>query len=188
MKLVSGAQWESDERIPSLKPIVDEKSWEVRGSLGLVNTALCRRIAGKWYLMMVDLPLRLSPLINKSFVQLVVVFSVASLVTMLFKRYGTLLALPAALFPIMYAATPTHVPLATSTVALLGQVSDPVSNTEGIFHDGGGGATQNGYHVMVFADSDTTSNGFNFVHNSVAYFGFVGPLFNKYLGLGGVDG
>ena len=87
--------------------------------------------------------------------------------------YKTLPILPAALFPVICAATPTYVPLATSTVALLGQVSDPVSNTEGIFHDGGGGATQNGYHVMVFADSDTTSNGFNFVHNSVAFFGFV---------------
>jgi hypothetical protein len=90
--------------------------------------------------------------------------------------YKSLLALPAVVFPVIYATTPTHVPLATSTVALLGQVSDPVSNTKGIFHDGGGGATQNGYHVMVFADSDTTSNGFNFVHNSVAYFGFVSPF------------
>jgi hypothetical protein len=77
------------------------------------------------------------------------------------------------------AATPTHVPLTTSTVALLGQVSDPVSNAQGIYHDGGGGATQNGYHVMVFADSDTTSEGFNFVHNSVAYYGFVSGNFSN---------
>lgn len=72
------------------------------------------------------------------------------------------------------AQTPTHVPLATATVENLGFVSDPASNAYGIFHDGGGGASQNGYHVQVFADSETTSNGFNFVHNSMAYYGFVG--------------
>ena len=183
-----GVQWESDERALLLKPTTGEKSWEVRGSLSHVNTTLRRRVAGEWYLRMVDLPFCLYLLIINPFMQLVVVFSVVSLAAMFFKMYKAFFALPAALVSVIYAATPTHVPLATSTVALLGQVSDPVSNTEGIFHDGGGGATQNGYHVMVFADSDTTSNGFNFVHNSVAYFGFVGPLFNKYLGLGGVDG
>jgi len=71
------------------------------------------------------------------------------------------------------AQTPVHVPLATATVENLGFASDAVANSAGIFHDGGGGASQNGYHVQVFADSDTTSNGFNFVHNSVAYFGLV---------------
>jgi hypothetical protein len=91
--------------------------------------------------------------------------------------YRTLLTLRAVLFPVILASTPTHVPLATSTVKNLGFVTDPVSNTEGIFHDGGGGASQNGYHVQIFADSDTTSDGFNFVHNSVAYFGFVCPSF-----------
>jgi hypothetical protein len=73
----------------------------------------------------------------------------------------------------IYAQIPVHVPLATATVENLGFVSDPASNSAGIFHDGGGGATQNGYHVQVFADSDTTSNGFNMVHNSVAYYGLV---------------
>lgn len=87
--------------------------------------------------------------------------------------YRTLFTLLAVLIPAIYAQTPTHVPLATSTVQNLGFVSDPASNAEGIFHDGGGGATQNGYHVQVFADSMTTSDGFNFVHNAVAYFGFV---------------
>ena len=87
--------------------------------------------------------------------------------------YGILLALPAFIFPVIYTQTPVHVPLAISTVRNLGFVTDPVSNAEGIFHDGGGGASQNGYHVQVFADSMTTSDGFNFVHNSVAYFGFV---------------
>lgn len=102
----------------------------------------------------------------------------------MFSKYKSLLTLPTILFPFLYstnpifvdAATPTHVPPATSTVQNLGFVTDPVSNTEGIFHDGGGGASQNGYHVQVFADSSTTSNGFNFVHNSVAYFGFVSSL------------
>jgi hypothetical protein len=64
-------------------------------------------------------------------------------------------------------------PLARYGVENLGFVTDPFSNSEGVFHDGGGGATQNGYHVQVFADSMTTSDGFNFVHNSVAYYGFV---------------
>lgn len=82
-----------------------------------------------------------------------------------------------ALASAVYAQTPTHVPLATATVENLGFVSDPASNAYGIFHDGGGGASQNGYHVQVFADSDTTSNGFNFVHNSVAYYGFVSRYF-----------
>ena len=82
-----------------------------------------------------------------------------------------------AIAPAIYAQTPVHVPLATATVENLGFVSDPASNTDGIFHDGGGGATQNGYHVQVFADSYTTSNGFNFVHNSVAYYGFVSLYF-----------
>jgi hypothetical protein len=85
-----------------------------------------------------------------------------------------LLLLSAVLFPVtIFAQTPVHVPLATATVENLGFVTDPASNTEGIFHDGGGGASQNGYHVQLFADSMTTSNGFNFVHNSVAYYGFV---------------
>jgi hypothetical protein len=100
--------------------------------------------------------------------------------------YKALMFLPAGLFPVIYAQTPVHVPLATATIANLGIVTDPVSNTQGIFHDGGGGASQNGYHVQVFADSMTTSNGFNFVHNSVAYYGFVSitilfPFMNKTL-------
>jgi hypothetical protein len=70
------------------------------------------------------------------------------------------------------AQTPTNFPLSTLTVENLGFVTDPASNP-GIYHDGGGGATQNGYHVQVFADSATDSDGLNFVHNSIAYFGFV---------------
>ena len=93
------------------------------------------------------------------------------------KMILTLLTLPSVLVAITSAQTPIHVPLATSTVQELGFVSDPASNTKGVFHDGGGGASQNGYHVQVFADSSTTSDGFNFVHNSVAYFGFVGCPF-----------
>ena len=71
------------------------------------------------------------------------------------------------------AIASVRLPLNTYTVENLGFVTDPFSNSEGIWHDGGGGATQNGYHVQVFADSMTTSDGFNFVHNSVAYYGFV---------------
>ena len=55
-------------------------------------------------------------------------------------------------------------------------MTDPVLNEGGIYHDGGGGATQNGYHVQIFADSATNSSGFNFVHNSVSYFGYVRSL------------
>lgn len=86
------------------------------------------------------------------------------------------LSLVAILARTIYAQTPVHVPLATATVKNLGFVTDPVSNSQGIFHDGGGGASQNGYHVQVFADSATTSKGFNMVHNSVAYYGFVSPI------------
>ncbi|KAH8804546.1 hypothetical protein F5884DRAFT_859173 [Xylogone sp. PMI_703] len=71
--------------------------------------------------------------------------------------------------------TTTTSPFVTATVKNLGIVTDPASNTEGVFHDGGGGASQNGYHVQVFADSMTTSKGFNMVHNSVAYFGSRDP-------------
>ncbi|KUJ09819.1 uncharacterized protein LY89DRAFT_675969 [Mollisia scopiformis] len=102
-----------------------------------------------------------------------------------------LLALSVLSSPLVLASTPVNVPLATATVENLGIVSDPASNTEGIFHDGGGGATQNGYHVQVFADSDTTSDGFNFVHNSVAYFGFrdaSNPLDEYTFGMNGTTG
>lgn len=67
--------------------------------------------------------------------------------------------------------------LAGAKVEYLGFVNDPTSNSHGIFHDGGGGASQNGYHVQVFADSMTNSSGFNFVHNSVAYYGYVSLSF-----------
>ena len=72
----------------------------------------------------------------------------------------------------LYVQSPVHVPFKAASVENLGFVGDSTSNPN-IFHDGGGGASQNGYHVQVFADSDTTSNGFNFVHNSVAYYGLV---------------
>jgi hypothetical protein len=77
--------------------------------------------------------------------------------------------------PIAFVIYDHHVPLSTSTIEDLGFVTDPVLNDGGIYHDGGGGATQNGYHVQIFADSATNSSGFNFVHNSVAYFGYVSP-------------
>jgi hypothetical protein len=73
-----------------------------------------------------------------------------------------------------------HNPFNHLSIADLGFVNDPVLNDGGIFHDGGGGATQNGYHVMVFADSSTLSAGFNFVHNSVAYYGYVSSPFNQW--------
>jgi hypothetical protein len=46
-----------------------------------------------------------------------------------------------------------NLPTTTSTVEELGIEIDSESNSAGIFHDGGGGATQNGYHVQAFADS-----------------------------------
>ena len=64
-------------------------------------------------------------------------------------------------------------PIGTHTVMVLGQVTDSSSNAKGIFHDGGGGAFQNGYHVQVFADSTTNLNGMGMVHNSVTYSGYV---------------
>jgi hypothetical protein len=104
---------------------------------------------------------------------------IAAQSTFLFFRRHALPMHKIALFPLIfvqasaiYVPSPVHVPFATATVKNLGLVSDPASNPV-IFHDGGGGASQNGYHVQVFADSDTTSSGFNFVHNSVAYYGFV---------------
>lgn len=73
--------------------------------------------------------------------------------------------------------------LTNYTVEYLGIVTDPTNN-EGIIHDGGGGASQNGYHVQIFADSATSSEGFNFVHNSVAYYGYVcAPDFCSYTGM-----
>jgi hypothetical protein len=80
------------------------------------------------------------------------------------------LATHAVLFPKLYDH---HVPLEAFTIEDLGFVTDPVLNNGGIYHDGGGGASQNGYHVQIFADSATNVSGFNFVHNSVAYFGYV---------------
>jgi len=87
------------------------------------------------------------------------------------KTVSILLALGAASPLLCFAAT--HVPLSVANVQVLGPVTDATSNKQGIFHDGGGGGTQNGYHVQIFADSMTTSNGFNFVHNSIAYYGYV---------------
>ena len=65
----------------------------------------------------------------------------------------------------------SHIPIAPAAVENLGFVHDNDSNPHGIFHDGGGGATQNGFHIQVFADSMTESAGFNFVHNSISYYG-----------------
>jgi len=72
------------------------------------------------------------------------------------------------------------VPFSAITIEDLGFVTDPVLNEGGIYHDGGGGATQNGYHVQIFADSATNSRGFNFMHNSVSYFGHVRSLRYSY--------
>jgi hypothetical protein len=72
----------------------------------------------------------------------------------------------------VWASKPVKVPFNVSSAQDLGIVSDPTSNP-GIFHDGGGGGTQAGYHVMVFADSQTDKPGFSFVHNNMAYFGYV---------------
>ena len=79
----------------------------------------------------------------------------------------------ALLSPAIQALPSKNTSFATPTVQALGIGTDPISNAHGVFHDGGGGATQNGYHVQVYADSFTTDQGFNFVHNSVGYFGYV---------------
>lgn len=73
-----------------------------------------------------------------------------------------------------------HLPLKASRIENLGFVTDPVLNDGGIYHDGGGGASQNGYHVIIYADGATNSSGFNFVHNSVGYFGYVMDNFRLY--------
>lgn len=86
--------------------------------------------------------------------------------------YKSFFALPLAL--IVHYHHP--IPFSAITIEDLGFVTDPVLNEGGIYHDGGGGATQNGYHVQIFADSATNSSGFNFVHNSVSYFGYVRSL------------
>lgn len=91
------------------------------------------------------------------------------LATLIFTTYKSVFILPVA-FIVNYDH---HLPLKVSTIEDLGFVTDPVLNDGGIYHDGGGGATQNGYHVQIFADSATNKSGFNFVHNSVAYFGYV---------------
>jgi hypothetical protein len=67
---------------------------------------------------------------------------------------------------------PTIVPLKVSSVDPLGFVGDRASNPS-IYHDGGGGVTQGGYHLQVFSDSQTKTPGFSFVHNSLAYSGYV---------------
>jgi hypothetical protein len=97
---------------------------------------------------------------------------VACVTTTMFMTYKSIVTLPV-IFSVIYDH---HVPLSATTVEDLGFVTDPVLDDGGIYHDGGGGATQNGYHVQIFADSATNSSGFNFVHNSVSYFGYVSPL------------
>jgi hypothetical protein len=99
--------------------------------------------------------------------------------------YSILFLFVAVLSPVIHAQQ--HLPL-TFTIDSLGIVTDNTSNPT-IIHDGGGGATQNGYHVQVFADSMTTNEGFNFVHNSVAYYGFVCTLsIRSYLVLHALNG
>ena len=81
------------------------------------------------------------------------------------------LAAALSLFSFVYAS-PTHVPLATSTVSIIGTTTDPASNPN-IFHDGNGGVSQNGYNMIIFADSLTNGDHPSFVHNSIAYYGYV---------------
>ncbi|TVY86438.1 hypothetical protein LAWI1_G007431 [Lachnellula willkommii] len=92
-------------------------------------------------------------------------------VTIALLAYNTVFNTPVA-FSVSYSH---HLPLVATSIEDLGWVTDPVLNDGGIYHDGGGGATANGYHVQIFADSATNSSGFNFVHNSVAYFGYREP-------------
>jgi hypothetical protein len=90
-----------------------------------------------------------------------------------FKMFPYSVTLLALLSPAILAHPSAKIPFTTPTAENLGIATDPTNNEHGIFHDGGGGAFQNGYHVQLYADSFTTSEGFNFVHNSVAYFGYV---------------
>lgn len=102
--------------------------------------------------------------------------AVVCVTTIVLLAYNTVFNIPVA-FLVSYNH---HLPLEAASIEDLGWVTDPVLNDGGIYHDGGGGATANGYHVQIFADSSTNSSGFNFVHNSVAYFGYV-SLFGIYV-------
>jgi hypothetical protein len=110
-----------------------------------------------------------SPTLTAASLGFVGVTCVVAIMLMTFKSLFTL----PVVFSVVYHH---HVPLSATTIEDLGFVTDPVLNDGGIYHDGGGGATQNGYHVQIFADSATNSSGFNFVHNSVAYFGYASPF------------
>lgn len=90
----------------------------------------------------------------------------------LFKMYSSSILLLGLLCPAIQAGSYTNLPPVSYTVEDLRIATDPRHNYNGVYHDGGGGASQNGYHVQVYADSSTTSEGFNFVHNSVAYYGY----------------
>ena len=78
-------------------------------------------------------------------------------------------------FSLLAPALAAGIQLRNSFVQNLGPVTDADFNSKGVYHDGGGGAFQNGYHVQVFADSTTNLNGSGMVHNSVAYSGYVCP-------------
>ena len=82
------------------------------------------------------------------------------------------LFLVAALCSLSFVNAVAHVPLAASSVKILGTTNDPASNPN-IFHDGNGGVSQNGYNMIIFADSLTNGDHPSFVHNSLAYFGYV---------------
>jgi hypothetical protein len=86
--------------------------------------------------------------------------------------YSSSILLLGLLCPAIQAGPYANLPQISYTVEDLGIATDPTNNYNGVYHDGGGGASQNGYHVQVYADSSTTSEGFNFVHNSVAYYGY----------------
>lgn len=81
----------------------------------------------------------------------------------LFKMYSSSILLLGLLCPAIQAGPYANLPPISYTVEDLGIATDPTNNYNGVYHDGGGGASQNGYHVQVYADSSTTSEGFNFV-------------------------
>jgi len=99
--------------------------------------------------------------------------AIVCVITIVLLVYNTVFNIPVAFSVVTYGH---HLPLIATSIEDLGWVTDPVLNDGGIYHDGGGGASTNGYHVQIFADSATNSSGFNFVHNSVAYFGYVSLL------------
>ncbi|TVY23962.1 hypothetical protein LHYA1_G008034, partial [Lachnellula hyalina] len=114
--------------------------------------------------------------------------AIVCVITIVLLVYNTVFNIPVAFSVVTYGH---HLPLIATSIGDLGWVTDPVLNDGGIYHDGGGGASTNGYHVQIFADSATNSSGFNFVHNSVAYFGYRepgNPIKQYQFGMKGLEG